>query len=71
MPVEREASTACGQTRLTNSRDDAGGSEEAAAGALRDLVVGHSVELASSGRTQDRYGHLLAHLFLQENGERV
>lgn len=45
--------------------------EEAAAAALRDLVVGHSVELASSGRTQDRYGHLLAHLFLQENGERV
>jgi hypothetical protein len=45
--------------------------EEAAAAALRDLVVGHSVELASSGRIQDRYGHLLAHLFLQENGERV
>ena len=45
--------------------------EEAAAAALRDLVAGRSVELASSGRARDRYGRLLAHLFLEENGERV
>jgi len=45
--------------------------EEAAAAALRDLVAGRSAELASSGRARDRYGRLLAHLFLEENGERV
>ncbi len=45
--------------------------EEAATAALRDLVAGRSVELASSGRTRDRYGRLLAHLFLEENGERI
>lgn len=45
--------------------------ETAAVDALRELVLGRSVELASSGRLKDRYGHLLAHLFLEENGERV
>src|SRR5437867_3060645 len=39
--------------------------------ALRDLVVGRSVELATSGRAKDRYGRLLAHLFLDDNGDRV
>jgi micrococcal nuclease len=45
--------------------------ETAAADALRELVLGRSVEVASSGRLKDRYGHLLAHLFIEENGERV
>ncbi len=45
--------------------------ETAAAAALRDLVLGRSVELAWSGRLKDRYGHLLAHLFLEDNGDRV
>ncbi len=38
---------------------------------LRDLVLGRSVELAYSGRRIDRYGRLLAHLFLDRDGERV
>jgi micrococcal nuclease len=50
---------------------DAWPPEQDAVAALRDLVVGRSVELATSGRAKDRYGHLLAHLFVDENGERV
>jgi len=38
---------------------------------LRDLVLGRSVELAYGGRRRDRYGRLLAHLFLDRAGERV
>jgi endonuclease YncB( thermonuclease family) len=45
--------------------------ERDTAAALRDLVVGRSVELATSGRAKDRYGRLLAHLFLDDNGDRV
>ena len=45
--------------------------EERAVAQLRDLVVGRSVELAFSGRRIDRYGRLLAHLFLERDGERV
>ncbi|MGZ5822734.1 MAG: thermonuclease family protein [Hyphomicrobium sp.] len=45
--------------------------EQDTAAALRDLVVGRSVELATSGRAKDRYEHLLAHLFLDDNGDRV
>jgi micrococcal nuclease len=45
--------------------------EQEATAALRDLVVGRSVELATLGRAKDRYGRLLAHLFLNEDGERV
>ena len=45
--------------------------EQQAAAALRDLVLGRSVELAYSGRRSDRYGRRLAHLFLDANGERV
>ena len=45
--------------------------EQEAMAALRDLVVGRSVELATLGRAKDRYGRLLAHLFLNEDGERV
>lgn len=45
--------------------------EQQATAALRDLVLGRSVELAASGRAKDRYGRRLAHLFLDENGERV
>lgn len=45
--------------------------ERSAAAALRDLVLGRSVELAYSGRRFDRYGRRLAHLFLTLNGERI
>ena len=45
--------------------------EQDTAAALRDLVVGRSVELATSRRAKDRYGRLLAHLFLDDNGDRV
>lgn len=59
--------------RSPDMRPDAGPwpPEQAAITALRDLVTGRSVELATSGRARDRYGRLLAHLFLDENGERV
>jgi micrococcal nuclease len=39
--------------------------------ALTALVGGKSVSLAASGRGTDRYGRKLAHLFVDENGERV
>jgi len=45
--------------------------EQRAADALRDLVLGRSVELAYSGRRFDRYGRLLSHLFLNRDGERI
>jgi endonuclease YncB( thermonuclease family) len=45
--------------------------EQDAIAALRDLVLGRTVELAYSGRRRDRYGRLLAHLFVQTGGERV
>jgi endonuclease YncB( thermonuclease family) len=45
--------------------------EEQAAAALRDLVLGRSVELAYSGRRFDRYGRRLAHLFLDRDGEHI
>jgi len=45
--------------------------EQDAVAALRDLIRGRSVELAFSGRHLDRYGHLLAHLFFEQDGERV
>lgn len=45
--------------------------EEDALAALRGLVLGRSVSLAYSGRAVDRYGHRLAHLFLDRDGDRV
>ena len=50
---------------------DAWPPEAAAIEALRALVQGRSVELAYAGRRSDRYGRLLAHLFLDRDGERV
>jgi micrococcal nuclease len=38
---------------------------------LARLVLGRSVELAFSGRRKDRYGRLLAHVFVRSNKERV
>jgi hypothetical protein len=46
--------------------------EAAAIEALSALVLGRSVELANAGRRRDRYGRLLAHLFIdRDGGERV
>ena len=45
--------------------------EEDATAALRALVLGRSVSLATSGRTRDRYGRTLAHLFVEQDGERA
>ena len=45
--------------------------EEEATAALRTLVLGRSVSLATSGREADRYGRKLAHLFIDRDGERV
>ena len=45
--------------------------EEEAAAALRALVLGRSVSLATSGRATDRYGRKLAHLFVERDGERM
>jgi endonuclease YncB( thermonuclease family) len=50
---------------------DAWPPEAAAIEALRALVQGRTVELAYAGRRSDRYGRLLAHLFLDRGGERV
>ncbi|MEO8420298.1 MAG: thermonuclease family protein [Hyphomicrobium sp.] len=44
--------------------------EEDATAALRALVLGRSVSLATSGRTRDRYGRTLAHLFVEQDGDR-
>ncbi len=52
-------------------RHPAVAAERAAIAALDDLVRGQSVELAFSGRRSDRYGRLLAHVFLRRGGERV
>lgn len=45
--------------------------EQRATAALRGLVLGRTVELAYSGRRRDRYGRLLAHLFVERGGERI
>ncbi len=45
--------------------------EEEATAALRALVLGRSVSLATSGRATDRYGRKLAHLFVERDGERM
>jgi len=45
--------------------------EEDATAALRALVLGRSVSLATSGRTRDRYGRTLAHLFVEQDGKRA
>jgi len=45
--------------------------EEAAAAALRALVLGRSVSLATADRVRDRYGRTLAHLFIEKRGERA
>ena len=45
--------------------------EEEATAALRALVLGRSISLATSGRLTDRYGRRLAHLFVEQGGERV
>ncbi len=38
---------------------------------LEQLVLGKSVELAFSGRRTDRYGRMMAHVFVDIDGERV
>ncbi len=45
--------------------------EQQAEAALRELVLGNSVELAYAQARRDRYGRLLAHLFLNRNGQRL
>ncbi|MDH4983549.1 thermonuclease family protein [Hyphomicrobium sp. D-2] len=45
--------------------------EENAKQTLRELVAGKTIFLATSGRTQDRYGRRLAHVFIDNDGERV
>jgi endonuclease YncB( thermonuclease family) len=45
--------------------------EQQAKAALRDLVLGRSVKLAFAEQRFDRYGRLLAHLFLDRDGERT
>lgn len=45
--------------------------EDAAIAALKALVLGRSVSIATGGRGEDRYGRTLAHLFVEQNGERV
>lgn len=45
--------------------------EEAARQALSDLVLGRSVELAFKGARTDRYGRLLAHVFVLRGRERA
>ncbi len=45
--------------------------EQDAIAALDSLVLGRSVELAFSERRRDRYGRLLAHVFLERDGRRV
>jgi endonuclease YncB( thermonuclease family) len=44
---------------------------DAAAEALSKLVLGRPVELAFSDRRDDRYGRLLAHVFIERDGERT
>ncbi|HWK32134.1 MAG TPA: thermonuclease family protein, partial [Hyphomicrobium sp.] len=45
--------------------------EEDATAALRELTLGRTVTLATSGRSRDRYGRNLAHLFIERDGDRV
>lgn len=45
--------------------------EQQALKALRGLVLGRSVNLAQAGRRSDRYGRLLAHLFIERGGTRI
>lgn len=45
--------------------------EQQAEAALRELVLGSSVEVAYAEQRRDRYGRLLAHLFLNRNGEHI
>ncbi len=45
--------------------------EDDAIAALKSLVLGHSVSLATGGRAEDRYGRKLAHLFVEKDGESV
>ncbi len=45
--------------------------EEAAKTSLAELTLGKRVELAFGPVREDRYGRLLAHLFVEENGRRV
>ncbi len=42
--------------------------ETAATAALTQLVIGASVEIATAGRTSDRYGRKLAHVFMRRDG---
>lgn len=45
--------------------------EDDAIAALKDLILGRSVELAFPDRRRDRYGRLLAHVFFEREGKRV
>jgi micrococcal nuclease len=46
-------------------------SEAATHAALSDLVLGRTVALAFAGRREDRFGHVLAHLFVEDADSRV
>lgn len=45
--------------------------EREARDVLEKLTLGKSVELGFSGRRTDRYGHLLAHVFIVHDGQRT
>lgn len=45
--------------------------EEATRGALAELLVGRTVALAFAGRREDRYGRVLAHLFLHDGENKI
>ncbi|KWT66199.1 hypothetical protein APY04_2395 [Hyphomicrobium sulfonivorans] len=45
--------------------------EESAKQTLRELVAGKTIFLATSGRAQDRYDRRLAHVFVENDGDRV
>ena len=45
--------------------------ERDAKAALTGMVMGQTVRLAFSGRRTDRYGRLLAHVFIDHDGERA
>ncbi len=46
-------------------------SQAATHAALSDLVLGRTVALAFAGRREDRFGLVLAHLFVEDGGSRI
>lgn len=55
---------------LTAQRETNWQPEREARAALKTLVAGRNVHLAYDNRRKDRYGRLLAHVFVWHNGER-